>query len=154
MSAGFAPLKTRPVTLFGLPGFEDIPAILVQDYWIDRYEVTNRQFKEFLDKGGYRKPHYWKHEFRKDGRTLSWQAAMNMFRDSTGRPGPAVWAQGEYPRGQEDFPVSGVSWYEAAAYAEHRAKNGRPPASEEDRVTAKTVRHGAEHSKLGKSEAR
>ena len=23
------------------------------DYWIDRFEVTNRQFKEFVDQGGY-----------------------------------------------------------------------------------------------------
>ena len=26
---------------------------------------------------------------------------------------------GDYPRGQDDYPVSGVSWYEAAAYAEY-----------------------------------
>ena len=45
-----------------------------------------------------------------------------MFRDTTGRPGPATWVQGEYPRGQEDFPVAGVSWYEAAAYAEWAGK--------------------------------
>src|SRR5262249_5132370 len=48
---------------------------------------------------------------------------MALFRDATGRPGPATWAQGEYPRGQEGFPVSGVSWYEAAAYAEFAGKS-------------------------------
>ncbi len=47
---------------------------------------------------------------------------MSLFRDSTGRPGPAGWALGEYPQGQDDFPVSGVSWYEAAAYAEFVGK--------------------------------
>ena len=47
---------------------------------------------------------------------------MGLFRDTTGRPGPATWVQGEYPRGQEEFPVSGVSWYEAAAYAEFAGK--------------------------------
>ena len=26
----------------------------VDDYWLDRYEVTNRQFKTFVDSGGYR----------------------------------------------------------------------------------------------------
>src|SRR5215469_11845174 len=31
----------------------------------------SQQFKEFLDRGGYRNQQYWKHEFRKDGRTLS-----------------------------------------------------------------------------------
>jgi len=60
-----------PVTLSGLPGFEYWPPVPVQDYWIDKYEVTNKQFKVFLDQGGYRNPAYWNQEFRKDGRALS-----------------------------------------------------------------------------------
>ena len=95
---------------------------MLKDYWIDRYEVTNKQFKEFLDNGGYSKPEFWKQPFNKDGRNLSWHEAMDMFRDTTGRPGPATWALSDYPRGQDDFPVSGVSWYEAAAYAEFARK--------------------------------
>jgi formylglycine-generating enzyme required for sulfatase activity len=35
-----------------------------------------------------------------------------------GRPGPSTWEAGSYPPGQENYPVSGASWYEAAAYAE------------------------------------
>ncbi len=116
------PLQNAPVALLGLPGFEDLPPVPLEDYWLDRYEVTNKQFKDFLDGGGYQKKEYWKQEFRRDGRTLSWAEAMALFRDATGRPGPATWEQGEYPRGQEDFPVSGVSWYEAAAYAEFAGK--------------------------------
>jgi cephalosporin-C deacetylase-like acetyl esterase len=118
-----ASLQSVPVTLMGLAGYEDLPGIPLGDYWIDRYEVTNSQFRQFLDLGGYRRKEYWKHEFRKDGRVLSWAEAMVLFRDTTGRPGPASWAQGEYPRGQEDFPVTGVSWYEAAAYAEFAGKS-------------------------------
>jgi hypothetical protein len=119
---GFGLLQKTPVTLLGLPGFEDLPPVVLEDYWLDRHEVTNKQFKDFLDHGGYQKPEYWKQEFRRDGRTLSWAEAMAIFRDTTGRSGPATWEQGEYPRGQEDFPVSGVSWYEAAAYAEFAGK--------------------------------
>jgi len=121
--SGFGSLRDTPATLLGLPGFEDRPAIPLGDYWIDRYEVTNRQFKNFLEQGGYAKREYWKHEFRQDARTLSWEEAMALFRDRTGRPGPATWEVGDYPRGQEDFPVSGVSWYEAAAYAEFAGKS-------------------------------
>jgi serine/threonine protein kinase/cephalosporin-C deacetylase-like acetyl esterase len=116
------PLTTEPATLFGLPGFEAVPAIQIQDYWIDRYEVTNQQFKVFMDKGGYRERRYWKHDFRKDGRTLSWAEAIALFRDATGRTGPATWELGTFPPGREDYPVSGVSWYEAAAYAEFAGK--------------------------------
>ena len=52
----------------------------------------------------------------------TWADAMPEFRDATGRPGPATWSGGHYPDGQGDFPVSGVSWYEAAAYAKSVGK--------------------------------
>jgi len=94
----------------------------VEDFFIDCYEVTNRQFKEFLESGGYRKKEYWKNRFIKDGKELDWDEAMAEFVDSTGRPGPATWQGGDYPEGQDDHPVSGVSWYEAAAYAEFAGK--------------------------------
>jgi formylglycine-generating enzyme required for sulfatase activity/dienelactone hydrolase len=86
-------------------------------YNMDRYEVTNRAFQEFVDHGGYEKPQYWPAEFHRDGRTLTWSDAMPLFRDTTNRPGPSTWAGGHYPERQSDFPVSGVSWFEAAAYA-------------------------------------
>ncbi len=117
-----SPLST-PLTLFGLAGYEGLPAVQLGDFLIDRYEVTNEEFKRFLDQGGYQKQEYWKQEFRKDGRILSWAEAMKFFQDRTGRPGPATWIQGEYPRGQEDYPVTGVSWFEATAYAEFAGKS-------------------------------
>jgi len=95
----------------------DVTHADLPDYWIDIYEVTNRQFKQFVDAGGYRVHDYWREPFVKDGRTIGWDAAMAEFHDATGRPGPSSWDVGGYPEGQDDFPVSGVSWYEAAAYA-------------------------------------
>jgi formylglycine-generating enzyme required for sulfatase activity/predicted esterase len=89
----------------------------LDDYWIGKFEVTNREFKHFVDAGGYRERKYWTQALVKDGRTLSWGEALAQFRDATGRPGPSTWQLGSYPDGQDDFPVSGVSWYEAAAYA-------------------------------------
>ena len=94
----------------------------LDDFLIDRYEVTNRQFKEFMDQGGYRNRQYWRQEFVKDGHVLPWEEAMEEFRDTTGRPGPSTWEVGNYLQGHDDFPVSGVSWYEAAAYAEFARK--------------------------------
>ncbi|HYV74018.1 MAG TPA: protein kinase [Candidatus Binatia bacterium] len=111
-----------PNTLF-IPGFEGQPELELKDYWIDQYEVTNGQYKAFVDAGGYQKPEYWKFDFVKDGKKLTWEQAMSEFRDAAGRPGPKDWLQGEYPKGQEDYPVAGISWYEAAAYANFAGKS-------------------------------
>lgn len=100
-----------------------LPAVAITSYWIDTFEVTEAEFKRFMDQGGYEKPQYWKYEFRKDGRVLSWADAMKLFVDKTNRPGPATWIQGEYPKVEEDYPVTGVSWFEAEAYAEFAGKS-------------------------------
>jgi len=104
-------------------GFRIHPRVELDDFWLDRFEVTNRAFKEFVDQGGYGKREYWVEPFSKDGRTLSWEEAMGTFRDRTGRPGPATWEVGAYPDGQADSPVGGVSWFEAAAYARFAGKS-------------------------------
>jgi dienelactone hydrolase len=91
-------------------------------FFLDKYEVTNSKFKDFVDHGGYRNKDYWKQEFIKEGKRLSWEEAMAEFVDKTGRPGPSTWEMGDYPDGKDNYPVSGVSWYEAAAYAEYAGK--------------------------------
>ena len=100
-----------------IPGLEQLPAAQVGDHLIDRTEVTNREFKAFVDAGGYRNRDLWRQPLVRDGHPLRWEEAMAAFHDRTGRPGPATWEQGDYPEGQGDFPVTGVSWHEAAAYA-------------------------------------
>jgi dienelactone hydrolase len=92
-------------------------------FFIDKFEVTNREYQKFVDAGGYGKPDYWKQPFVRDGRELKWADAMQLLRDSTGRPGPSTWNGGHYPEGKGDYPVSGLSWYEAAAYAEFAGKS-------------------------------
>ena len=95
----------------------------VPDFWIGRFEVTNREFKRFVEAGGYRTPQFWKEPIVENGRTLTWHASIPKFRDRTGRPGPSTWVLGTYPEGQADLPVSGVSWYEAGAYAAFAGKS-------------------------------
>lgn len=110
-----------PKDMVRVPGAET-PDGTLDDFFIDKCEVTNTQFREFVNNGGYKDRKYWKHEFIRDGRTLTWDEAVEGFVDQTGQPGPATWQAGDYPEGQADFPVSGVSWYEAAAYAEFAGK--------------------------------
>ena len=97
--------------------------VSLPDFWMDTFEVTNRDYKRFVDAGGYRDARYWKEPFIDGARTLTHAEAMTRFIDSTGRPGPASWEIGSPPSGQEDFPVSGISWFEAAAYAAFAGKS-------------------------------
>jgi dienelactone hydrolase len=105
-------------------GFWDATdAFVVHDYYLGRYEVTNRQYKVFVDAGGYARREFWVEPFVKDARSLTWEEGMELLVDRTGRPGPSTWEVGAYPMGQDDHPVGGISWYEAAAYARFRGKS-------------------------------
>jgi cephalosporin-C deacetylase-like acetyl esterase len=95
----------------------------LDDFFIDRFEVTNAEYKKFVDARGYQEPKYWKIPFVKDGRSLQFREAMQLFRDKTDRLGPATWELGTFASGEDDIPVSGVSWYEAGAYAEFIGKS-------------------------------
>ena len=117
VTAGDAPFQLL------IPGLDHLPRVRLRDFWIDRTEVTNREFKRFVDAGGYRDRRYWQVPFEKGGRPISFDEAMALFRDSAGRPGPATWEAGRYPEGQDELPVTGVSWYEAAAYTAFAGKS-------------------------------
>jgi pimeloyl-ACP methyl ester carboxylesterase len=93
----------------------------LQDFYLDDYEVTNAEFKAFVDAGGYSRPDLWA-PIVVHGVTVPFGKAAAMFTDHTGRPGPSTWEAGDYPAGGSEYPVSGVSWYEAAAYARFRGE--------------------------------
>jgi hypothetical protein len=101
VSSEFAGMVFVPGVQAGVP---------LTDYWIDQTEVTNRNFKAFVDRGGYQDQRYW---MQPEGGP---EDGASMFRDRTGRPGPSSWELGGYPDGRDDYPVSGVSWFEAVAY--------------------------------------
>jgi len=101
------------------------------DFFMDRFEVSNREYEYFVAAGGYETPAYWTPNFVRDGLEVQWDEAIGEFLDRTGRPGPATWAGGTYPSGQGDYPVSGVSWYEAVAYANFMDKELLTPAHQD-----------------------
>jgi formylglycine-generating enzyme required for sulfatase activity/dienelactone hydrolase len=113
---------SRAEVLMFLTGLDHLDPVYLEDYFIDKYEVSNRQYQDFVAHGGYQTTNFWKQPFLKQGRSFTWSEAMVEFKDATGQPGPATWKNGTYPDGQADYPVSGVSWYEAAAYAEFAGK--------------------------------
>jgi eukaryotic-like serine/threonine-protein kinase len=120
--SGMVHASPRGLQLLATAGLEHVPAFELGDYWIDRFEVTNREYKTFVDAGGYRDRRFWKVPFARNGRELSWDEAMTLLRDRSGRSGPATWELGTYANGRDDEPVGGVTWYEAVAYANFAGK--------------------------------
>lgn len=135
----FVLIRRGPLAI-NLTGYNTALQFPAGDFLIDKYEVRNKEFKAFVDTGGYAKREFWAQSFVKDGRTISWEEAMAGFLDRTGRPGPSTWEVGRYPVGQDDFPVTGVSWYEADAFARF---SGQSLPSVYHWVTAASVHQAA-----------
>ena len=81
------------------------------DFALDRFEVSNDQFAEFVRAGGYHHASLW-----------SVEASTARYVDRTGLPGPRDWVNGQPPAGRGRHPVTNVSWFEAAAYCAWRDK--------------------------------
>ncbi len=110
-----------PVEMSFVPGgpygmvSPDVPIGLstdLDDFAIDRFEVSNEEFRVFVTEGGYATDTYWGDEPPDRGSLV----------DRTGLAGPRGWAGQRFPEGQGRHPVTGVTWFEAAAYCRSRAK--------------------------------
>lgn len=113
------PAKKASMEIVGL---EQNSGKEVAEFLMDKYEVSNKQFKAFMDAGGYSNKNFWNNPIYTNEQEISLDKALKLFTDKTGRSGPANWEAGIYPDGQESFPVTGISWYEAAAFAVYAQK--------------------------------
>ena len=91
-------------------------AVTVKHFLMDRTEVTNAEYAEFVRETGHRAPG---NEAPREGEESRWEP----------------WADGKPPAGQEQWPVRNVSLAEAVAFAAWRSKRDgvqyRLPTEEE-----------------------
>jgi len=96
----------------------EVPAFL-----IDRHEVTNEAYMRFVAAGGYADASLWPDSLVLAGHTLPRSLAVASLVDRSGLPGPRTWTGGTYPSDRARYPVTGVSWYEASAFAKWAGKS-------------------------------
>ncbi|NJL06291.1 MAG: SUMF1/EgtB/PvdO family nonheme iron enzyme [Chloroflexaceae bacterium] len=88
----------------GVPSQPNRPAVqhALPQYWIARHQITNAQFRLFVEGDGYTNKHYW------TSNGWSWRTGNK-------RTKPYWWDDTRY--NQPNQPVVGVTWYEVMAYA-------------------------------------
>lgn len=79
----------------------------VSNFVMDKYEVSNAEFRKFIEGDGYNKREYWT--------DAGWQ-----WKQSKSISKPLYWDDAKY--NQDNYPVVGVSWFEAYAYAKWAGK--------------------------------
>lgn len=92
-------------SLWALDNERSAHQVNVADFWIDRAPVTCEQYHEFIQAEGYSNSCWW----TEAGWAWLQQAAVDQ---------PRYWLG----NGDDQQPVCGVSWYEAAAYAKFAGK--------------------------------
>ena len=101
------------------PGIDHLPNVKIAPFLISKNEVTNIKYQQFVNNGGYTSPQYWDFPITIDGKTYTFENTVVKFVGDFGKVGPANWSFSKYPKGQEQFPVTGISWFEARAYAKY-----------------------------------
>lgn len=87
---------------------------------MDELEVTNGEYREFVEAAMDWDPRFWVEPFTDRGMEVDLERMRAELVDATGRPGPAGWELSRPPEGRGRHPVQGVSWFEAVAYCAYR----------------------------------
>ena len=102
-----------------LPGI-DFGNVSIETFSISKTEVSNKEFQTFVSNGGYENKAYWDFPMMVGGVEYNFKESVEKFVDKHGQYGPSNWSYGQYGDNTEDFPVTGISWFEARAYAKYK----------------------------------
>jgi iron(II)-dependent oxidoreductase len=112
----------------------------VAPFWVDTFPVTNRQYAEFIDDGGYSSPRFWSAE------GWEWrQSAGLQHPEFWQRDGQRSWSRVRFGWVEQvplDEPVQHVCWYEADAYARWAGKRLPTEAEWEKAASGAFPAHG------------
>ena len=94
--------------------FEDIK---LNSFSISNNEVSNKEYQKFVDSDGYENQRYWDFPFQVGDKIYDFNSSIKLFVDKYGKLGPSNWSYGKHPTGLGNHPVTGISWFEARAFA-------------------------------------
>lgn len=94
-------------------------AVFVPAFKIGRTPVTNAKFARFVAEGGYDRREFWSDEGWQWRERENWQLPLYWRRDGSAWLVREMFGEEELPPAH---PVSGVSWYEAEAFASFTCK--------------------------------
>jgi formylglycine-generating enzyme required for sulfatase activity len=100
------------------------------DLLVSKYPVTNAQFRRFIEDRGYENLDYWGGE-KSPG--WLWRMKPPYYRGEGPMTQPEYWEHPRLGKDHHGYPVVGVSWYEAAAYAKWLAER-RQAANDKSQV--------------------
>ena len=94
-------------------------AVYVDAFYIDKYPVTNAQYKRFVDANTHwakKPPKWWSRQNRIK------KIMLSIIKKYHGVNYLKLWNGNEFPRAKSDHPVTHVSWYAAMAYSQWAGK--------------------------------
>lgn len=113
-------LMGAPDEFFAYDNERPAHSVHVPAFKIDKWLTTNEEYAHFINEGGYRRREWWTDEGWREREREDWNAPLYWTQQN------GEWrVQGMFDEslmGAEQHPVTGVSWYEAEAYARFMKK--------------------------------